>query len=62
MIVHLPEADPHYDCAARARGLRAVLAEREAELRELKGPCRVARCLLHQAHRGPCDLRERRTG
>lgn len=61
MIVTLPETDLHYDCAARARGLRAVLADREAELLELKGSCRVARCLLHLAHRGPCDLRERST-
>jgi len=37
---------------------RAVLAEREAELLELKGPCSGSAgqlCRLHFAHRGPCD-------
>ena len=39
-------------CAARA-----VLRDREAELLDLKGPCRVSTCRLHQAHSGPCDIR-----
>jgi hypothetical protein len=30
-----------------------VLAERERELLELKGPCST--CPLHYAHSGPCD-------
>ena len=40
--------------------LRGVLADREAELLEIKGPCSVARCRLHYAHRGPCDIQEAR--
>ena len=35
--------------------LRRVLAERERELLELKGPCSVDRCSLHYAHSGPFD-------
>jgi hypothetical protein len=35
-----------------------VLAERERELLELKGPCSSTRCRLHYAHSGPCDTRE----
>lgn len=38
---------------------RAVLAEREAELLELKGPCTNGSCPLHLAHRGPCGQRPR---
>ncbi|WP_346536963.1 hypothetical protein [Micromonospora sp. DPT] len=36
--------------------LRRVLAERERELLELKGPCSVDRCSLHYAHSGPCEI------
>lgn len=41
---------------------RAVLAERERELLELKGPCSggeigVGPCRLHYAHSGPCDAK-----
>lgn len=36
----------------------SVLADREAELLELKGPCSSANCRLHYAHRGPCDIRK----
>lgn len=35
---------------------RAVRAERERELLDLKGPCRVSVCRLHYAHAGPCDI------
>lgn len=35
---------------------RAVLAERERELLELKGPCST--CRLHYAHSGPCAPKE----
>ncbi len=42
--------------AARIGATRAVLAERERELLELKGPC-SAPCRLHYAHSGPCDIR-----
>jgi len=37
---------------------KAVLAERERELIELKGPCSNSACRLHYAHSGPCDTRE----
>jgi hypothetical protein len=36
---------------------KAVLAERERELLELKGPCSEDACPLHYAHAGPCDVR-----
>jgi hypothetical protein len=36
--------------------LRAILADRERELLELKGPCFTRRCRLHYAHSGPCDI------
>jgi len=45
----------------RLRAARAVLADRDAELLELKGPCSGPGCRLHCAHRGPCDIREART-
>lgn len=35
-----------------------VLADRERELLEIKGPCSAVRCRLHYAHSGPCDMRE----
>lgn len=35
--------------------LEAILAARERELLELKGPCSNNRCRLHYAHSGPCD-------
>jgi hypothetical protein len=38
------------------RSLRAVLAERERELLEVKGACSHAACRLHRAHAGPCDV------
>jgi hypothetical protein len=37
--------------------LRAVLADREAELLIVKGRCRMKGCRLHYAHWGPCDKR-----
>lgn len=36
--------------------LRHVLADRERELLDLKGPCSNTRCRLHYAHSGPCDI------
>ncbi len=36
---------------------RIVLADRERELLEIKGPCSVETCRLHYAHSGPCDIR-----
>lgn len=41
--------------AASISATRAVLACRERELLELKGPCSSAACRLHYAHSGPCD-------
>lgn len=38
-----------------APGLRRILATRERELLELKGPCSNKTCRLHYAHSGPCD-------
>jgi hypothetical protein len=46
--------------ASLLRATRAVLAEREAELLELKGACSTAVCRLHRAHRGPCDIPDAR--
>lgn len=40
------------DCICSS--LRAVLADRERELLELKGPCSNRTCGLHYAHSGPC--------
>lgn len=40
-----------------SRSISFVLAEREAELLNLKGPCRAPQCRLHHSHRGPCDTR-----
>lgn len=37
---------------------RLVVAERERELLEIKGPCSTARCRLHYAHSGPCDIKD----
>jgi hypothetical protein len=42
--------------AARIGATRAVLADRERELLELKGSCSSAACPLHYAHSGPCDI------
>lgn len=39
--------------------LRAVLADRERELLEVKGPCSHKRCCLHYAHSGPCNTAPR---
>lgn len=39
---------------ARIAALTAILADRERELLELKGPCSNKACRLHYAHSGPC--------
>lgn len=36
--------------------LRAVLAERDRELLEIKGPCSNKVCSFHYAHSGPCAV------
>lgn len=46
------------EVAARLAAAKAVLADRERELLELKGPCSSEGCRLHYAHSGPCDIRE----
>jgi hypothetical protein len=43
--------------AHKHRATVSVLAQREAELLALKGPCTTPDCRLHYAHSGPCDLR-----
>lgn len=65
MTKPLPDEDDftHYFNAtqrltAQLRATRAVCAERERELLELKGPCRCAGCRLHRAHAGPCNIPE----
>lgn len=44
--------------AYKLRAVFAVLAEREAELLEIKGPCSDNECCLHYAHRGPHDIKK----
>lgn len=39
----------------RLAATRAVLADRERELLDIKGPCSNKKCRLHYAHSGPCD-------
>jgi len=39
--------------------LESILREREEELLETKGPCSHKACLLHFAHRGPCNTKAR---
>lgn len=48
---------PRNTAEDRVRALEAVLADREQELLELKGPCRT--CRLHFAHSGPCAPADR---
>jgi hypothetical protein len=56
----MKSADQHLDSKVIAVGLRLmtlerILREREEELLEAKGPCSHKLCLLHFAHRGPCN-------
>lgn len=51
-----------HECCHHFHAAKAVLADRERELLELKGPCSggqvgVGPCRLHYAHSGPCDIR-----
>ncbi|HEY9263238.1 MAG TPA: hypothetical protein VIQ11_01375 [Mycobacterium sp.] len=51
-------ADPRPSVPAHLlHATRAVLAERERELLELKGPCSTTACRLHYAHSGPCNIK-----
>ncbi len=54
LVAHARAATPGPDRGRERRSL--VLADREAELLELKGPCSDPECRLHYAHRGPCDI------
>lgn len=54
--VHL-KVDGIKEFAAKLAAAKAVLADRERELLELKGPCSGG-CRLHYAHSGPCDFRK----
>lgn len=42
--------------AYKLRATQNVLAIRERELLDLKGPCSTAECRLHFAHSGPCEI------
>ena len=44
-----------HTCCYHVAAAHAVLADRERELLDLKGPCSNSRCRLHYAHSGPCD-------
>jgi len=48
------------DIAGRLAAVEVVLADRERELLDLKGPCSTDRCRLHYAHSGPCDVQSPR--
>lgn len=50
--------EPENGCCYRHDAAKAVLADREAELLALKGPCTTPGCRLHYAHSGPCDITE----
>jgi hypothetical protein len=52
----MERANPKAD-AVKLKATQQVLAERERELLELKGPCSNSDCHLHYAHAGPCDVR-----
>jgi hypothetical protein len=51
------ESASHTEDDPSIAGLRAILAERERELLEVKGPCRFKDCSLHYAHYGPCNVK-----
>ena len=55
--VNIYELEELRSAAAQRDAARAVLAERERELLELKGPCHTGGCRLHYAHAGPCDIK-----
>ena len=40
----------------RISSVQSVLAIREQELINIKGPCTTPKCLLHFAHSGPCNI------
>jgi hypothetical protein len=46
-----------HECCYHVAAARGVLADRERELLEIKGPCSSDGCPLHYAHSGPCNIR-----
>lgn len=46
-------------CCYHVAAAKAVLADRERELLEIKGTCRTEGCPLHYAHSGPCNMTTR---
>jgi hypothetical protein len=54
--VDLTGTREYRDLLAKLAATKAVLAERERELREIKGYCTTMACRLHYAHSGPCDI------
>lgn len=55
VTVNLTGTRSYEDMIIKLGAAKAVLADRERELLELKGPCST--CRLHYAHSGPCDIR-----
>lgn len=55
--VDLTDTQDYRNLVVKLAAAKAVLAERERELLELKGPCSNKQCRLHYAHSGPCDIR-----
>jgi hypothetical protein len=45
---------PQAQLEVKLDAAKAVLADRERELLDLKGPCSSKGCRLHYAHAGPC--------
>ena len=53
------ECSADHHCCYHVAAAKAVLADRERELLEIKGPCRTEGCPLHYAHSGPCSMTTR---
>ena len=51
-------AATEHTCCYHVAACKAVLADRERELLELKGPCTNEYCPLHFAHSGPCNSQD----
>ena len=54
--VDLTGTREYRDLLAKLAATKRVLAERERELREIRGCCSWMACRLHLAHSGPCDM------
>ncbi|MFJ1539314.1 hypothetical protein ACIODS_12295 [Micromonospora chalcea] len=56
-MLHAPGSEPAvHTCCYHASATNTVLADRERELLDLKGPCSTKGCRLHYAHSGPCHV------